>query len=124
MNKNILFYGKSFSGKTTAIIGNLKLCLEQCPNLKIGVWERYPEIKSQISEVIKVDNPYPALVEAFDLFVVAGGIGIVEEREIITGAIHRNVPVWYEVCASREKLEGLYKVIPCLKEFEKVECRI
>ena len=123
MSKKILFYGGAGAGKTTAIIGALKLYLKEFPHLKICVWEKYPEIKSKMPEVISINNPSPATVEAYDLFVITGGFDLIKEKEMLNGVIQRNIQVWYEVCANREQLENLYKIMPCLKDFDKVECK-
>lgn len=123
MSKKILFYGKPGAGKTSAIIGALKIYLKECPDLRIGVLEKYPEVKEKIPEVISINKLKLNDVVKYDLVIITGGFDFSFERELVRNALLNEVSIWWEICTSREKLKELYETIPCLKEFDKVECK-
>lgn len=93
--KNTIVCGKAASGKTTQIITMLKTLLEQYPDLKIGVCEKVPEIKTAVPEVISVHS----LSEDFDLLV----IDCTGDNRMIKEALSLSIPVWCECFGNKER---------------------
>lgn len=126
LNKYMIIYGKTASGKTTQIIRLLKFLLSKNPELRIGVYEHFPEIKNTIPSVISVDsfsNPEQTL-KKLDLFIC-----MCDYHQLFKTAYENSIPVWAEfTLVDVAEYENLKKHLPCLKDFsyifmEKFECK-
>ena len=108
---NYIIYGTAATGKTTKLIRMIKALLRANPELKIGVCEKEPEIKSDIPVILSVQKPSADL----DLFVCT------YDYHMIEVAYNMGIPVWCEICGDEKKIATATQNLPCLKDFENIK---
>ena len=117
MLKNLIVYGKAGTGKTTYLIELIQKALKENPNLKIRVYEEYPEIEGNITNVISINN----LSEKLDLFVYTCNC-YKNDLDLMKTACRMNIPVWIEICGDDREVEKLKVTLGNLKDFETKLC--
>lgn len=112
-----IFTGTVGNGKTTNIINELQKLIEEYPDIKIYVYEEYPEISSEFQN----GNIRDILSEEIDLVIIGATTEYNIPLELIKPYIFR-CPIWLELNTKMNidihKSSMKEENIRCVKEYE------